>query len=178
MRIAHGEARASYEIDGLNQGGDGTVPRLAAEPVAGRGREVHEVADQHAALPGSRSLLDLVDGIITREQIIWQAAPPRPFGLAMADLWSTKTPIRLQVTDLEDRRMWVWLGDEAGRQHGDPVLVDPDGYADLGELPEGGYTAAVGMQTPGAPPPVTKAFLVLDPDVPIDPDDPMEAGDA
>ena len=63
---------------------------LAAQPVAGRGREVHEIANQHGELQGTRSLLDLLDGILSREEIVWQAAPSDGFGVEMADVWSTQ----------------------------------------------------------------------------------------
>lgn len=65
-----GRVVALPTIDDLDQGGDGTVPRLAAEPVTGRGYEVHEVADQHGELHGTRSALDLIDGILTRQDLV------------------------------------------------------------------------------------------------------------
>ncbi len=154
----------SVEIDGHNQGGDGTVPRLAAEPVAGRGREVHAIADQHGELQGTRSLLDLVDGILSREEIIWQAAEPEGFGVDMADVWSSGQNPKLQVSELKDRRLLVTVVDERGKVMRDPFPVAPDGTAELGRLPEGGYRAVVAGSSPGGPSPVAKPFLVLDPD--------------
>lgn len=162
VRIVDGQVIPSEEIDGHNQGGDGTVPRLAAEPVTGRGTEVHEVAGQHGALQGTRSLLDLLDGILSREEIVWQAAPAKPFGVQMQEVWSTLEQPFLRVTDLDDRRLWVKVQDETGGAVGDPVPVSPDGTASLGKLAEGGYCAVVSSGLRGGPQQVTKPFLVFD----------------
>ncbi len=152
----------SAEIDGKNQGGDGTVPVLAAQPVAGRGREVHEIANQHGELQGTRSLLDLVDGILSREKIVWQAALPDGFGVEMADVWSTQQEPSLQVTGQQNRRLLVTLRDEKDQRVFGPVPVPPDGIS-FGRLAEGGYRAIVASGSPGGPPPVAKPFLVIEP---------------
>jgi pimeloyl-ACP methyl ester carboxylesterase len=161
-RLAGTKIVPSAEIDGKNQGGDGTVPRLAAEPVAGRGREVHEVANQHGELQGTRSFLDLVDGILSREEIVWQAAILDGFGVEMADVWSTLQEPSLQVTG-QDRRLLVTLKDEKDQRVFGPVPVLADGIASFGRLAEGGYRAVVATGNPTGPLPVTKPFLVMGP---------------
>src|SRR6185437_8436348 len=113
------------EIDGLNQGGDGTVPRLAAEPAFGRGVEVHEVADQHGELQVARSTLDLIDGILSRQELIWEGPVDEAFGVEMDELWSPRDEPVLEVVDLEDRRLDVTVLDEAGEVVGAPVVVRP-----------------------------------------------------
>jgi pimeloyl-ACP methyl ester carboxylesterase len=163
VRVVGAEAMPSYEIDGLDQGGDGTVPRLAAEPVTGRGVEVHEIAAQHGELQGTRSLLDLVDGILSREAIIWQAATAEGIGIDMRELWSVGEAPHLQVTNLRDRRLWVSVQDELGQTVADRIPVAPDGTASLGPLPESGYRAIVASDRRGGPPPTMKPFLVFDP---------------
>lgn len=154
------------EIDLHNQGGDGTVPRLAAEPEMGRGAEVHEVAGQHGELQGTRALLDLLDGILSREEIIWQAAPVDAFGVQMEELWSSVEEPSLRVTDMNNRRMSVKVLDETGVAVKNAVPVLPDGTAKLGTLPEGGYCAVVSSSWKGGPKPITKPFLVLNPTTP------------
>ena len=164
-RLAGAQVVPSVDIDGQNQGGDGTVPRLSAEPVAGRGREVHAIADQHGELQGTRSLCDLVDGILSREEIIWQAAEPADgYGVEMAEVWSVGQELRLQVSGQSNRRLLVTTKDEKGRLVTGPEPVSPDGTVSLGRLPEGGYRAVVSSSSPGGPLPVTKPILVLDPD--------------
>ena len=167
-RMARNQVMASNEIDGHNQGGDGTVPRLSAEPEAGRGKEVRETAGQHGELQASQYLFDQVDGIITRQEVIWQAGGAEPFGVEMADVFSTAEEVGLRVTDQNDRRLWVTLFDEQGETTGRRARVSPEGTADLGRFPEGGYRAVVKSPRPDGPSPISKPFLVLDPDVPLE----------
>ena len=164
-----GKIIASEEIDGRNQGGDGTVPLLASQPILGRGTEVHEVADQHGVLQGTRSALDLIDGILTREDVIWQdAVSGEAFGVAMADEFSPASRPSLRVAHIGDRRLHVTVFDEAGTQVGDRVVVGADGYADVDPMPPGGYSARVSSALRGGPPPVTCPFLVWEEAVPSD----------
>jgi pimeloyl-ACP methyl ester carboxylesterase len=153
---------ADEGIDGHYQGGDGTVPLLAAQPVAGRGSEVHEIASQHGELQGTRALLDLLDGILSRREIIWQAAAlVEGFGVQMQEVWdSTEQPF-IRVTDTDGQRMSVQVQDETGAAVGEPVAVSADGTANLGTLGEGGYCAVVSSTWRGGPRPVTKPFLVF-----------------
>ena len=161
-RVKGNRVTPSVEIDGSNQGGDGTVPILASEPARGRGREVHTVADQHGELQGTRSLLDLVDGILSREEIIWQAAPKESFGVEMDDVWTTGQEPELQVSGVKDRRLLVTVEDEKREVIVDPIPVSPEGRAALGRLAEGGYRAVVSASTPDGPLPVAKPFIVMD----------------
>ena len=163
-RVAGDGVEVSTSIDGRDQGGDGTVPRLAAELLAGRGRDVHEVANQHGELQGTRAALDLLDGILSRQEIVWQgAADGNPFGVSMAEVWAAGEAPHLDVTNMDDRRLRVRVSDELGEPVGRPIAVQPDGSASLGPLPEGGYRAVVESVAPGGPPPVGKPFLVPDP---------------
>jgi pimeloyl-ACP methyl ester carboxylesterase len=166
-RLAGARVDAADEIDGQNQGGDGTVPRLAAEPFEGRGVEVVEVADQHGELQTARAVLDLLDGILTREEVIWQATLRETFGVAMAELWLAGSRPELFVPDLSDRRLRVRVFDEADREVAVPVFVRPDGSAVLDPLPPGGYRARVESPLPGGPSPVTRPFLMWDPETTI-----------
>ena len=168
VRFVDGSARLSKMIDGQSQGGDGTVPRLAAQPLEGWDSEVYEVADQHGHLQVSTSLLDLVNGIITRTEVIRQGVGMDSFGVEMADVWTTAERPVLRVTDVGIRRLVLKVLDEAGTQVGKDRRVESDGTADLGDLPEGGYRAFVTSTQPGGPTPVTKPFVVFDPTLTIE----------
>ncbi len=157
---SHGRLIASEEIDGSSQGGDGTVPRLASQPVQGRNREVLEVANQHGELQGTRSALDLIDGLLTREDVIWQSTAPSTIGVSMAELWSPEDRPRLRVHDEGDDRLHVTVFDERLQQMGPATVVGKDGWATLGPLPAGGYHARVSGAIAGGPAPVTHPFLV------------------
>jgi hypothetical protein len=161
--LVDGTVEIHEDIDSQNNGGDGTVPRLAAVPFGARTTDVVEVAAQHGELQGMRSLLDLVDGILTREEIIWQGAPADAFGVRMAETWSAGVALHLEVTELNDRRLWVKVQNETGTVVQDRTRVMPDGTARFGALPEGGYRATVYSDQPGGPAPISKPFLVLEP---------------
>jgi pimeloyl-ACP methyl ester carboxylesterase len=167
-RVYGGEVQLRSDIDRREQGGDGTVPRLSAEPAAGRGTEVHEVAEQHGELQNARSTLDLLDGIVTREEVVWEGVPAEAFGVSMPELWAPGSAPERSVTDLADRRLRVVVSDERGQPVGAPVVVRPDGRAVLDPLPPGGYRARVESPVPGGPPAVTHPFLVWDPDTTVE----------
>lgn len=156
-----GRVRALPTIDGQDQWGDGTVPRLAAEPVLGRNMEVHEVSDQHGELHGTRSVLDLVDGILTRTDLIFESEQDDlPFGVETDDIHPEGQAVALNVTGTGDRRHVVTVLDEQGVEAAPPVPVAPDGTAVLEPLPAGAYRARVQASGSGAPPGVTHPFLV------------------
>jgi pimeloyl-ACP methyl ester carboxylesterase len=161
-RLRAGGIVTSCEIDERDQGGDGTVPRLSAEPEAGRGHDVFEIANQHGVLQGTPSLLDLVDGILSRQEIVWQDAPSDTLAVDMNELFTTRDEPGLQVKDLDDRRLAVTVSDETGEILS-RTIVAPDGRASLGRLAEGGYHATIASDLPDGPAPVSKPFLVLDP---------------
>lgn len=161
VEISGGVAKASLEIDGKNQGGDGTVPVLSAQPEAERGSEVHSIAEQHGSLQGTTSLHDLVDGLVTQEEIIWQTSRTEPFGVAFPDVVAPDLPFEIRVTNLDDRRMWVTITDETGAEVGQQIRVEPDGTATVPALAEGGYRAAIQPNEPRHAAAVTKAFLVM-----------------
>jgi hypothetical protein len=63
-----------------------------------------------------------------------------------------------------DRRLLVGVVDERGAEVLKPRPVAADGTAVLEPLPEGGYQATVIGSRPGIAQPVTKPFVVLNPD--------------
>jgi len=172
VRIISGKAVVDEEIDGRNQGGDGTVPFMAAEPLIGYGSNVQYVAGQHGELQDTRSLKDLVDGILTAQDIVRQASQQAGFGVEMEEIWSDQEPLILRVRDADDERLLVKVQDEKGAsvklQDGSrfvQAIPVSKGVANLGRLPEGGYSAMVYSSRPGGPRTVTKPFLVINEDV-------------
>lgn len=160
-RFVDGQVIALPTIDDLDHGGDGTVPRLAAEPVTGRGYEVHEVADQHGELHGTRSALDLIDGILTRQDLIYEDIDDAvPFGVETADVHPQGREVPLRVTGVEGRRLVVTVLDEAGAPAAPPESVAPDGTVLLPALPPGAYRARVAPSRPPSAAAVTHPFLV------------------
>ena len=161
-RLAGDRVIPSFEIDARDQGGDGTVPRMAAEPTSGRGDEVHEVAGQHGELQAASSMHDLVDGILTRDEMVWQSAPAEMLGIEMQELWSSDDEPHLTVDGGGDRLLLATVHDEHGVPVGQPTALAPDGRLRLARLVEGGYRVVVEAASPGGPAPIAKPFVVLD----------------
>jgi len=68
-------------ISGDNEGGDGTVPRLAAIPKTVAGKQfqptspiIRTVADQHNALQSNQAVVDELEGILTARPVVHKAA--------------------------------------------------------------------------------------------------------
>ena len=148
----------SAEIDGKNQGGDGTVPVLRRAGRRAGSKKVHEIANEHGELQGAVRSSTWWDGVFRREEIVWQAA-------ARKDLeWKWRTcgrPARkpsLQVAGQENRRLLVTLKDEKDQRVIGPVPAPADGIVFFGRLAEGGYRAVVASGVPGGPSPVNQAF--------------------
>ena len=150
------------EIDGQDDGGDGTVPRLAAEPALGRGAEVVTVAEQHGELQDKRAVWDLLDGLLTREQVVWQGAGPGgdAIGVRMADVWTTAQSPSLQLGPLPDALVLVEVLNEAGQVVRPAQLVPPSGALVLAPLPEGAWRIRIRGRHE-TPRPVHKPILVL-----------------
>ena len=57
---------AEHKIDGADEAGDGTVPRLAATPhgMETSDQVIHWTADKHGALQNNRSVLDQLEGAL------------------------------------------------------------------------------------------------------------------
>lgn len=163
VRIRDGVCVEDFGIDGHHQGGDGTVPRLAAQPEAGRDVEVHEVAEHHGELQNTRSALDLLDGILTRDEIVWQGPDDEPFGVWAPDVVDAGSPVPVEVSDVADRRLLLEVHDEQGEPVSPPMPVPVGGSAQIPPLGAGGYTATVSGQGAGGRRSVHRPFLVWDP---------------
>ena len=161
--LSNGKVEGYKDIDGQDDGGDGTVPQLAAQPEIGRGLEVHTVAKQHGELQESRSVLDLVDGIITGETTIWAAVDEaEEIGIDLADYFLTGDKIELSVPKI-NQRLHATIHTETGAKVAGPVALSRDGIAIFDAVPEGAYRVKVASAVPGGARPVSKPILVFDP---------------
>jgi pimeloyl-ACP methyl ester carboxylesterase len=163
-RVVGDRVEPHERIDGRDQGGDGTVPRLASEPLDGRLTEVHPLSTRHGSLQAAKATFDLIDELLTREEIVWQGGADEERGLsvAMDELWLPTEAPTLTVRDMPDLRLRVSVTDEQGREAARPAVVPADGSLTLRQLPPGGYRATV-VAPAGGPPPLTVPFVVWDP---------------
>src|SRR4029450_6943575 len=75
-RIVGHSVEPIESIDGEDEGGDATVPRLAAIPKDVRPDSpiIHHVADQHGSLQSNQAILDEIEGILSAKPVIHKAA--------------------------------------------------------------------------------------------------------
>jgi hypothetical protein len=77
VRSSHGTLVFQHTIDGEDERGDGTVPRLSARPkaVAGDDSALHYVVAKHGALPSARGVFDQIRGVLTANPRVHKARP-------------------------------------------------------------------------------------------------------
>lgn len=167
-RLRGGDLETLSSYPGEDQDGDGTVPRVSATPLElGRaGREVY-VANRHACLQNSQSMLDHLTGLLSGLELnldAYYGPLATRLALAMDDAYPTGDPILVRVWP-EDAET-VALSATVTDTHGEVVLRVPltptgDGWwqAELGPRPEGAYRVVVGGE--GAVDPVSDVFAVV-----------------
>jgi len=175
-RWAHGRLIVEATIDGRDDGGDGTVPRLSAQPLALRGVAAHGIAEQHGALQANRAVWDQLDQVLTAATLVWEAAetdPEADLAVQVDPVWAAGAPLEVWVAGGAGRRVQVVVVDEQGRETGVAATARPAegrGRAVLEPLAPGGYqlvVRAVGDPSGFVVPPVTAGVLVWDPGAPV-----------
>jgi hypothetical protein len=171
-------------IDGADEAGDATVPRLSATP-AGLPPDaagVHWIAARHGALQSSAASLDQLEGVLTANPVLHRGLPPLELGLRVPELVLAGERIPLDATVdgdaalelaavVRDERGAVVAqaqlaqADERGPAGGEPVGPRARGpHAELAPLPPGGYAVTVGGVGPaaGRVTPLTSPLVVLE----------------
>jgi hypothetical protein len=158
-------------IDGTDEKGDGTVPRLAARPkgLAGNSPVLHHSVNVHGHLPAARGVLDEIDGVLTATPVEHYAAN-LPVGVAAADVLVAGEQLEI-VAECPDPVALLEaevLNGSTGTRVTWGTLQPREGLAraiSLGALPAGDYRLRVGRRTAQGQlrDAVTKPFAVLDP---------------
>jgi pimeloyl-ACP methyl ester carboxylesterase len=155
-------------IYGENEGGDATVPRLAAIPKGIRPDSpvVHYIADQHGSLQHNRGVLDEIEGILTAKPVVHRAMPRLEVGVRTDPLVLAGEKIAIEASVAGGKRvaLQVQVRDEGGKQVATVHLRPEQGVhrAAIDPLSPGAYRVVVGgvgaMATAVAP--VTTVVLV------------------
>ena len=105
LRIVGERLEASEQIEGVTEGGDGTVPRLSAAPKALRPDHpsLRYAPDQHMGLHSHRAVLDELEGVLTARPVIHR-------GLAGPEIGVRVEPLLLQGEALQ---VWADVGADA-----------------------------------------------------------------
>jgi hypothetical protein len=148
-RIVRGRVEVLWTIDGTDEGGDATVPRLSAAPDAIRPDSPligGPVAEQHGSLQSNGWVLDAIEGILTAP-IRHMSPGTRPVGVDVPEVVLSGEPVEVVVPRYErSSALEVVLVDEAGRRQGQPQrLLRGDGglRTSFKDLAPGAYEVRV-----------------------------------
>lgn len=98
-RLEAGSVRMLPSFEGLDSGGDGTVPRVSATPVelADQGREIY-APDQHGSLQNSIGSLTQLIGVLSARPTSNLRGGVSGFGLQIDEIFEIDEPIAATVT--------------------------------------------------------------------------------
>ena len=118
-RLGPNGFEAIGSINGTEQGGDGTVPKLASIPRSLRpdSPTIRYVADQHGSLQSNRAVFDELMGILTAKPVIFRAVGAIEVGVDVNELVLTGEAVEVSATVADGERVGLQarLLDEAGR---------------------------------------------------------------
>jgi pimeloyl-ACP methyl ester carboxylesterase len=167
-RISGNSVEPIETIGGVDEGGDATVPRLAAIPKGTRPDSpvIHFIADQHGALQSNQAVLDEIEGILTAKPVIHRATAGLELGVRTEPLVLAGEKIQVEATMASGERvaLQAQVMDERGKKVATAPLRGAKGVhrATIGSLPPGAYRIVVrgvgAVATAVAP--VTSAVLV------------------
>jgi hypothetical protein len=159
VRFHHHTATPEFTIDGVDERGDATVPRLAARPrsVPGDSPTLVHIGDSHGAIHANTAVLDHLEGILTGNRAEHREAAYVDIGVTADDITPAGQPLHVHAypsdpTVVLEARLFdpLYLHGRPGQ----PVARRPltrDGdrhHATLTGVPPGGYELHVGRRLP------------------------------
>jgi Lecithin:cholesterol acyltransferase len=142
VNSATGKVELFRTIEGEDETGDGTVPRLAAAPRGFKPTQSVGFAQEHGSLQADAAVIDQIEFLLTARPVVHRAGPEIQVGVGVEDVVLAGEPIEVEAT-LDDPRgvaLMAVVHNEAGRQ------VD---MAQL-ELSSDGLRVRLDPQPPGA----------------------------
>ena len=165
--VSDGKVSLLRSYEGNDHGGDGTVPRPSATPVAlsDQGREIF-VADRHASIQNRDGALTQLSGILSAKPTARFRSDERGMSLDIDDLYLRDEPISFTVTADEPPRVVAATVVEvsSGRELAS-IIIERDGdgrfRGELASLSPGTYRlSATSAEDNDRIAPVTDLFLV------------------
>jgi hypothetical protein len=162
-RLVDGRIVALRTIEGRDEAGDGTVPRLSASPYGVTQADPinRYVMDKHGALCANAAALVELGGVLTAREVV-----PRdvdfPIGIACDDVLLADEALDVTVDAASELALGARVVDDAGRPVTDVTLTDhgDDTYgASVAPLAPGRYALQVAVR--GTDDTVTTPFVVV-----------------
>jgi pimeloyl-ACP methyl ester carboxylesterase len=150
------------EYDGIDQDGDGTVPRVSATPIelSDDPREMY-ASERHATLQNKAQVLTQLMGVLSREEIDLSRyrdalGRPRPrVSLEVEDLYLSDEPITARIRCEEESYMVRAVVHDADGgdivSYSEPIPGGDWADIELAPLPPGAYRITVGEDAPVEP---------------------------
>lgn len=166
-RIHAGRVQALETIEGNDEGGDGTVPRLAATPARWRpdNPAIRSAAERHGSLQSNPGVLEDLEFILGARTQPHKAAGMTDLAVRIEDIALAGQPIPVTAATADGSRLALLavVRDEAGREVTRQLLT-PGEPQTLRPLPPGGYSIHLGGVGAAAHriAPVTCPLLVWD----------------
>lgn len=149
-RIVAGAVEPIETIGDEDEGGDATVPRLAAIPkgIQPDSPSIRFVADQHGSLQSNQAVLDEIEGILTAKPVIHRAAASLELSVRTEPLVlaGEKIAVEAKLESGERVTLQAQVTNERGnRMTTVPLRLSAGAHrAVLDALPPGGYRIMVG----------------------------------
>lgn len=167
-RLRDGRVETLRTIEGRDEGGDGTVPRLSAIPygVTPDDAIIRYIKDKHGALPANAPVLTELEGVLTAREVIARDTS-YDVGVLVDDVWFAGETIDATIEAESDLVIDAALCHPDGEVVAAAIATDrrDDTYTtDFDDVAPGSYVIRVGVRGAGGV--VTNPIVVLPP---IDP---------
>ncbi|NCA71232.1 MAG: hypothetical protein EOM91_14235 [Sphingobacteriia bacterium] len=141
--LHRGWVRAFETIEGNDEGGDGTVPRLAATPARWRpdNPAIRSAAERHGSLQSNRGVLDELEFVLGARAEPYKAAGMTALSVRIDDIALASQPIPVKAATADGSRfaLLALVRDEVGREVARLSLTPGEPHT-LSPLPPGGYS--------------------------------------
>jgi pimeloyl-ACP methyl ester carboxylesterase len=146
-RIDSGRVMPMDTIASHDEGGDGTVPRLAATPARFRPDHptIRAAAERHGALQSNSSVLDELEFVLGARSEPYRVGGQSELSVTVEELIMRGEPLVLSATpsDGSRTRLRATVNNEGGHEVAS-ALLEPARHVTIDPLPPGGYTITVG----------------------------------
>lgn len=147
-RVSSGRVEVVDTIEGKDEGGDATVPRLSAAPktVDPDSNILRWPADKHGSLQSNKGVFDEIEGILTANPVRHRGLKPNDIRVDIEEVFLAGEPINLAVEAESHLALEATVTDEAGVDVA-RALLPPGGIAPrrtrVEALPPGAYVVTV-----------------------------------
>lgn len=164
-RLRNDRVEPLRTIGGRDEGGDGTVPRLAAIPygITPDDAIVRYIKDKHGALPANAPVLTELEGVLTASDVIARDTS-YDVGVVMDDIWMAGQAVEATIEAESDLVLDATLCTAGGAVVSTKIATDrgDDTYETrFDDVPPGSYVVRIGVRGAGGV--VTNPLVVLDP---------------